>query len=100
VRAAAPDLRNIAGLARAGVLRLVFAMSALHLALKHPLNSGRRPTTVLRWAFHNTRRRINPNRDISLRFGNGLVDRRVDHPVINLIFYVRGGYYDHNAMTP
>lgn len=74
-------------------------MSALHLVLDHPLNSGRRTTTFLRWAFHNTRRRITPNRDISLRFGNGLVEGPVDHPVINLIFYVRGGYYDYDAMT-
>jgi FkbM family methyltransferase len=74
-------------------------VSALREVLAHPLNSRRRTTTFLRWAFHNGRRRITPNRDITLRFGNGLVDGPVDHPVINLIFYVRGGYYDYEAMT-
>ena len=74
-------------------------MSALRLVLDHPLNRHRKATTLLRWAFHNARRRIIPKRDISLPFGSGLVDGPVDHPVINLIYYVRGGYYDYDAMT-
>jgi FkbM family methyltransferase len=74
-------------------------VSVLRFALDHPLNSRRRTTTFLRWAFHNTRRRITPNRDITLRFGNSLIDGPMDHPVINLIFYVRGGYYDYESMT-
>jgi FkbM family methyltransferase len=74
-------------------------VSALRWALNHPLNRRRQTTTFLRWAFHNTRRRMTPRRDITLRFGNGLVDGPVDHPVINLILYVRGGYYDYEAMT-
>jgi FkbM family methyltransferase len=74
-------------------------VSALRWALDHPLNSPRKTRTFLRWAFHNTRRRATPNRNITVRFGNGLVDGPVDHPVINMIFYVRGGYYDYEAMT-
>jgi FkbM family methyltransferase len=74
-------------------------MGALRWTVDHPLNRHRRVTSVLRWAFHNARRRIAPKQDISLRFANNLIDGPVGHPVINLIFYVHGGYYDYDAMT-
>ncbi len=74
-------------------------MSALRWTVTHPLNRDSRITSALRWAFHNVRRRIMTKRDVTLRFSNSLIDGPLNHPVINLIYYVRGGYYDYDAMT-
>ena len=74
-------------------------MGALGWTVHHPLNRHRRLASALRWAFHNARRRLGPSRDITLRFANNSIEGPIDHPVINLIYYVRGGYYDYDAMT-
>jgi FkbM family methyltransferase len=74
-------------------------MSAFRWTITHPLNHHRLVISVLRWAFHNARRRIVPKRDITLQFSHSLIEGPVGHPVINLIYYVRGGYYDYEAMT-
>ena len=74
-------------------------MSAFRWTMNHPLNRGSKVSSLLRWAFHNTRRRVRPNRDITLKFAKSQIDGPIDHPIMNMIFYVRGGYYDYEAMT-
>jgi FkbM family methyltransferase len=73
-------------------------MSALRWALRHPLNHNRQITTVARWAVHNTRRRIVPGHDVTVTFADRPLRGPIDHPIINLITYVRGGLYDYDAM--
>jgi FkbM family methyltransferase len=51
-----------------------------------------------RWASHNIRRRLKPDRTVSIPFGGGQIEGPIGHDVINLITYVHGGYYDYDAM--
>lgn len=74
-------------------------MSALRWALRHPLNRHQQVATLRRWILHNARRRVLPRRDVTLPFADGRLEGPVNHPVVNLITYVRGGLYDYDAMT-
>jgi FkbM family methyltransferase len=67
--------------------------------LHHPLNRNRRMATLARWAVHNARRRLTPGRELTVTFLESPLRGPIDHPIINLLTYVRGGLYDYDAMT-
>jgi hypothetical protein len=67
--------------------------------LHHPLNRNRRTATLARWAVHNARRRLTPGRELTVTFLESPLRGPIDHPIINLLTYVRGGLYDYDAMT-
>jgi FkbM family methyltransferase len=74
-------------------------MSAFLWALQHPANRDRRLATMTRWAAHNVRRRIGRGREVTVTFAGTPLRGPIGHPIINLVTYVQGGFYDYDAMT-
>jgi FkbM family methyltransferase len=74
-------------------------MSALLWALRHPLNRDRRLATLAQWTAHNVRRRVRRGRQVTVTFAGRPLRGPSDHPIINLVTYVQGGFYDYDAMT-
>jgi FkbM family methyltransferase len=54
---------------------------------------------MARWTAHNVRRRVRRRREVTVTFAGMPLCGPSDHPIVNLVTYVHGGFYDYDAMT-
>lgn len=72
-------------------------MSVLRQVVAHPANAAHPWKAAARWAIHNVRRRLMPNRVVTTPVGRRFLSGPASHPVMCLAIYIPAGQYDADA---